>query len=163
MPEKLTIEVYSIDELSGDARKNAIEQVEKEYDFPFEWWYENLLDNYAELGIEVKSFDVYYGLAKGEFILDAEEVAENLIRETGGDLQEIGRRYKEEFEALDENSEEYDFDREQLEEQFKKEILQVVVDDLRSEYEYYTSEEGVVDFAVANDIMFLENGNIFNG
>ena len=170
-----TINLYSFDELSEDAKKKAIENL---YDINVdsEWW-ESTYDDSANVGINITGFDTgRRNDITGNLTMSMCEVCHKLIAEHGEDCEtyKTAKDYLNQWDALvekhsdgitkDKVSEynEYDFDVEadNLEDDFRKAILEDYLIILRNEYEYLTSDEAIIETIQLNEYTFTENGKI---
>ena len=172
----IEVKLYEFEELSAEARENAIEKnrlMNVEHDW-WDWFYEGM----AEIGIKINSFDVYYGNI-GITIEDSEQTAieaienypkENeifkiskefiadrdaLIKRLGEGNDTAGYSVKEEF------IDEYDEEIERLEEQYRREIAKEIITWLREDFEYLQTDEAVAETLIANDYEFTEEGQIY--
>lgn len=160
-----TINVYSFDELSEDAKNKAISKFE---DINVSYsWLEYTYEDAENVGIKITSFDTYRQSIEGNFLLSSFEVAANIIRDHG----EMCETYKTAQKFLDESNsigckypemegEEYESEMMELEDEFINSLLQDYLIILRNEYEYLTSAEAIIEAIQANNYEFDESGNI---
>jgi hypothetical protein len=167
-------EVYPFDELTDDAKQTALEQL-ADINVDFEWW-EFTYEDAANVGIKITGFDLDRGsYCEGDFILDAEEVANKIIAEhgescetykTAKDFLDAAKVIKEKFESdvnYDPEYKEYNEsdDYEDAVEEFKQFILEDYRIILQHDYEYLTGEEAIVRTIEANDYEFTADGKIY--
>lgn len=172
----IEVKLYQFEELSAEARENAIEKnrfTNVEHDW---WdWFDEGMD---EIGIKVNSFDVYYGNI-GITIEDSEQTAIKAIEEypEKNEIVKISKQFIADRDALvkrlgegnnidgysvkEEFIDEYDEEIERLEEQYRREIAKEIITWLREDYEYLQTDEAVAETLIANDYEFTEKGEIY--
>lgn len=153
-------------------------------------WYEHIFEDASSVGIKIKEFDCDRGTIKGELDSSTEEVIESIINEHGKDCEthKTALKHLEEFKSKREESDakweqEYPQDvrdecdergdyypdkdeyfddnyREDLEDDFKQEILEDYLILLRKEAEYLSSTEQAKETIEANEYLFTEEGDI---
>ena len=160
--------VYKFDELTDRAKEKAIEEL---YDInvDYEWW-DSIYDDAEQIGLKINAFDIDRGsYVKGEFIESPEDVAELIVKNHGNktetfktanqflnDVSIIRAKYKD---AGEDNWDEQS-DIEELEEEFLKSICEDYRIMLQKEYEYFTSEEAIIETIKMNDYEFTEDGKL---
>lgn len=159
--------VYKWEELTDEQKERALSKL---YDLntDYDWW-DSVYDDAENAGIEITSFDLDRNRnAEGDFLLGAGEVAANIIRDHG----EKCETYKTAQKFLDDQNndpmpdeEDDDFiaweDRMiELEDEFKRSILEDYSIMLQKEYEYLSSEDAIIETIKANAYEFDEDGNI---
>jgi len=166
--------VYPFNELSDDAKQEALEKL---YDInvDYEWW-DCVYEDAANVGIKISGFDLDRGsYCKGDFTLDAEEVANKIIAEHGEscetykaaiDFFDAVKVIKEKHESDVEYDPEYmeyneTGDYEEAVEEFKGFILEDYRIMLEKQYEYLTGEEAIVETIEANEYEFTEDGKVY--
>lgn len=78
----ITINLYSFNELSKEAQQKALNKLAT-INVEHDWW-DDTYEDAKNIGLEIKEFDLDRNKhAKGEFILSANEVAQNIINEHG--------------------------------------------------------------------------------
>lgn len=168
--------VYKFDELNEDAKKKVLTKM-WDINVSEEWW-EFIYSDAAEVGIEITGFDIGRGNdITGKLKGTATETIDKIMANHG----EVCATYKTAQSYLTQWNElvrahsdgintdrvceekEYEFDQkaDQLEQDFLKDILEDYLSMLRSEYEYYTSEEAVIETIEANEYEFTRDGNRF--
>ena len=170
--------VYPFAELSDEAKQAALEKL-YDVNVDYEWW-DCTFDDAANVGIKITEFNIdrgdYIYTCKGDFTLDAEEVANKIIAEHGATCE----TYKTASEFLKdasakqiafENDEDYDPDyegfcesveHEEIEAAFKRSILEDYRIMLQHEYDYLASKEAIVETIEANDYEFTADGKLYN-
>ena len=155
----ITTTVYEFDELSDDAKEKAREWY-RAGALDYDWW-DAVYEDARQAGIEIKSFDLDRSRhACGRFISDAESVAESIAKNHGENCEtyKTACRFKKDLADLDEKSDEYEDNREQLESEFLKSILEDYSILLQKEYEWLLSDEQVDESIKANEYTFTEDG-----
>lgn len=162
-----TVNIYKFNELSEEAKEKALDTV-REWQVDYEWW-DGVYEDAENVGIKITSFDLDRNRhAKGDFLLSADEVAANIIRDQG----DMCETYKTAQSFLDKQNElempeddtdefsEWEDKRIELEDEFKQSILEDYSIMLQNEYEYRVSDEAVAEFIEANDYEFTEDGKV---
>jgi hypothetical protein len=169
-----TINIYKFDELSAEAQEKAICSL-SDINVSLEWW--DFVTHDAEIiGVKIESFDIYRHSIDGHLILDAEDVANHILRDHGpGATRSTAEEYLSERDALVEkysdgkdkervaegNEAEFDEDCDDLDSDFADAILQDYLSMLRQEYEWLTSDEAIKDTIIANEYEFTEDGQLY--
>ena len=159
---KITIEIYSFNELSDKAKEKALVQY---YDWHvnFDWW-ESVCQDAKEIGMVINKD------AKGYFINDAITCAYKvqLHHDKDCDTYRSAIFYLSERDAIlnnapndEEDDREYYESLDKCNEDFLKSILEDYSIMLRRDYEYLTSDETITDTFKANDIEFTADGKIY--
>jgi len=166
-----TINIYSFNELSDEAKQTAIEEL---YDINVnhDWW-ECTYEDAENIGLKITSFDLDRNRhAKGELILSFAEVIANILKEHGENCEtyKTAEKYMERWqpvfnEYMDENSPKYESgeaenELQEIEDEFLNELLEDYSIILQREYEYLTSEEAIIETIEANEYEFTENGEL---
>lgn len=172
-----TITLYEFKELSEESQQKAIEKL-WDLNVDHDWW-EYTLDDAKRIGLRIDEFDIdRRHSAKGSLIESLPEVCRLIMIDHGDQcetyktaqsfLVEWGNlvaKYSdgENLEKVTEENE-YDFDQEseQIEEEFKKSLLEDYSIMLQKEYEYLTSKEAIIESIEANKYTFTENGDLEN-
>lgn len=165
----IEVKIYSFDELSEEAQKKAINS-HSDINVNSDWW-ENTYYDAKNIGLEITSFDLERNRhAKGNFMLSACEVAQNILNAHGENCEtyKTAASFLEEFnplfsEYLDESSEHYESSEREsqlqdLEETFLNDILEDYSIILQNECDYLQSEEAIKETLIINEFDFLESG-----
>lgn len=184
MEETGTIErtLYTIDELSGDAKDKALIHF-RGINVDHDWW-EHIYKDAATIGLEITSFDLSNRKSITGRLKESLRNCCALIRKHHGkesDTFKTARQYLKgyakafaawranEVETSPEAYEDHspgdwldEFDDEDLAEDFRKELLQDYFSMLQDEYEYQTGEEQVLESVRANEYLFTEDGELAN-
>lgn len=166
------IKVYSFNELSEEAKIKAVNKL-ADINVDFEWWVYSYEDA-ERIGLKITSFGLDRNRhCEGEFILSANEVAQNIINEHG----ENCKTYKEAVKFLElwnpvfadymdetsPNFETYGLENQMLdlEDDFLESILNCYAKMLQDESDYLQSREAIEETILANDYQFLVDGTMF--
>ena len=129
------------------------------------------------MGIEVPEFDTYRGICKIENTESWQIVAERILKNYGA-LSEYHilahiflpqhSKLSKQLEVLQESDSidwrEVEFKEntiDGLEQEFKSDLAHEILKDLRSNYEYYTSDECIIERFEANDYEFHADGRVY--
>jgi len=159
-----TINIYSFNELSEEAKKTAIEKL---YDINVnhDWW-EFTYEDAKNIGLKITSFDLDRNRhAKGELILSFAEVIANILKDHGEtcDTYKTAEKYMEWWQPVFNKymeTEEGEEELMEIEEDFLKDLLEDYSIILQREYEYLTSEEAIIETIEANEYEFTEGGKL---
>ena len=172
--DTVTTKVYSFAELSESAKENAIKNL-SDINVDYEWW-EFAYEDAANVGIKITGFDLgRESYCSGDFTLDAEAIANNIIAEhgescetykTAKDFLDAVKVIKEKFESdvnYDPEYMEYNEsdDYEDAVEEFRQFIFEDYRIMLQHEYEYMTSEEAIIETIETNEYEFTEDGKLY--
>lgn len=157
--------VYQFSELSEQAKKKAIEWG---YDINVchEWW-EVIYEDAAEIGLKLTGFDIGRGQdCEGEFMLAANEVAQNIFNNHGEvcETYKTAQKFMEEWQPVFNSymeTEEGEDKLMEIEDDFLKSLLNDYLKSLRDEYDYQTSEKAIIETIEANEYEFTEDGKRF--
>jgi hypothetical protein len=168
----ITKTVYLFNELNDEAKENAIEK-HSYINLSFDWW-ESIYEDAKQIGLKITSFDLDRNRnAKGEFLLSALEVAQNILNEHGEmcETYKTAKTFLDEHAPiyasyLDESSDFYESpDKEdeliELESEFLNSLLEDYSIILQNESEYLSSEESIIETIILNECEFDEFGNMF--
>jgi hypothetical protein len=187
--KEVTINAYRYDELSDKAKENVLNYYASNI-FPH-WWYESAYDDSKEFCLEIQEFDIYRNYCKAKFMYDADETAKAIIENAGGELLKIAEDWKKEVSELFKGYSDYDKYQEWLRERdytlddlefedwvieetgyqddkessandFLSELEGYYLRVLKTEFDYYNSEEYIEDYLEANDYLFDINGKVLD-
>jgi hypothetical protein len=171
--KNIRIKVYKFNELSQDAQDKAIEKLNS-INVDFDWWV-YIYEDAKEIGLKITSFDLDRNRhAKGEFILSAAEVSQNIINNHGENCEtyKTASNFLEYWQPIfnaytDEENEKYESreaeeEMQEIEEEFLYSLLEDYSIMLQNGYEYLQSDEAIIETIEANDYHFLANGELFN-
>lgn len=164
--------VYTFEELSDEAKETALNEC-REYNVDYAW-YEQTEEDAKNVGLDVREFNIDRRTIRGEFTESACYCAEKITTEHGDqtDTYKTAASFLEDWKALvakfsdGENLEEvdpdleYEFDLEadDLENDFRKAILEDYLSILSKDYDYLVSDEAVKECILANEYEFTEDG-----
>ena len=157
--------VYTWEELTDEQKEKALSKL---YDLntDYEWW-QNVYEDAEQVGIKITSFDLGR-YVEGDLLLSAEEMAVNIIKDHGEQCE----TFKTAQKFLDDQNDDPMPDEQDddfgawedrmldLENEFRRSILEDYLTMLQKEYEYLSSEEAIIGTIKANEYEFDENGNI---
>jgi hypothetical protein len=151
-----TINVYEYKELSETAKEKAKEWFLSGNDISFEW--NCMKDDAKNIGISLKEYD-YRRYMKGELLLDFTQVLANIIKEHGKTCEtyKTAKQFQSDYMKLTEEQEE---EKEELESEFLRSILEDYRILMDKDCDYRESEEYISEMMEANDYEFDENGKI---
>ena len=164
--------VYKFSELNESQQQRAIENL---YDINVDYgWWESVYEDAANVGIKITSFDIGRGsYCNGDFLLSANEVAQNIMNEHGehcetyktavsfmNDWQPVFSSYMDETDENYESRESEEILLE-IEDEFKKSVLEDYRIMLSNEYDYLAGKEAIIETIKANDYDFTAEGRIF--
>lgn len=171
----IEIQAYKFNELDEQTKLQVIKD-NIYINVEFDWWdctYETL----RECEIKVNSFDTgRNNSCEISFLVTAYEVATNIV-DTFGEAMDIvkgSKNFIKDRDALvkkhgegnkidgysvkDEFYDEFDEEEADLAHEFQRELSLEILNWLRQEYEYLTSEEAIIETIEANDIEFTKEG-----
>ena len=165
--------VYNFNELDEKAKLKAIEK--HRYFYVEDTWWDNVYESAKEIGLEITEFDLDRGRhIKGKFIKDVESVADYILEDFGetceaykmaGNYQKkrenvLGEAEKDEFGDFTDLYK-LDNDLDDLDTEFRNELLNYYLKCLELEYEYYMSDEFISEFLINNEYNFTQDGTRF--
>lgn len=183
----ITINAYQYNELS-DKAKEKVYQYYLDNLFP-DWWYESSYDDANNFCLDIQEFDIYRNYIKIEFKFDAEQTAQAIVEGAGGELLELAKDWQKEVNDLFKSYSDYDKyqewlremdytlddveyedwvleesgyqdDKESADADFLRQLGEYYLNYLKSDYDYFTSEEYIAEMYECNDYWFDINGKI---
>jgi len=165
--------VYSFNELDEKAKLKAIEKHRYFY-VQGDWW-KNVYESAEEIGLKITGFDLDRNkYIDGEFIKDAESVADYILQEFGETCQayKVADNYQKQRENILTNAEKDEFgdfsdlytldnQLDALDTELRNDLLNYYLKCLQLEYEYYISDEFISEFLTNNEYNFLQDGTRF--
>ena len=165
------INYYNFNELS-DRAKDTARDWWRQGALDYGWW-ESVYEDAARVGIKITGFDTGRSCEiDGRFTCEPEETANKILAEHGEntDTAAEARHYLKtvaEFMASAEKDEygelatyALDNDREDIDKEFLRALLEEYLTTLRKEEEYQLSDEVADEMIVANEYDFTEDGKI---
>lgn len=138
--------VYSFGELSEEGKQKVFENL---YDINVDHnWWEWTLDDAANIGLEIKEFDITHNTILGELMYDPAKVKRLVIENHGKTCETY--KYVDGFDMRT-NVDNYEF---------KYGLLEEYLSILNKEHEYLTSEEAIIETIQCNEYEFNDNGDI---
>ncbi len=166
-----TINLYTFDELSDEAKQTAIDNL-SDINVTYDWW-QFTYEDAANIGLKITSFDLDRNRhADGEFLLSACEVAQNILNEHGEDCEtyKTAENFLNDWQPvfnnyMDESHEDYESSESEeklndLESEFLNSLLEDYSIMLQHECEYLQSVEAICETIEANNYFFTEDGQL---
>ena len=166
------IKIYSFDELSEKAKEKALINL-IDINVDYEWW-DGIYCDAENIGLKITSFDLDQNrYAKGEFLLSACEVAQNIFNNHGEmcETYKTAQSFMEDWQPvfddyMDESSEKYESSEAEqelmnIEDEFLNSLLEDYSIMLQNDYEYLMSDEAIIETIEANKYEFTEDGEIY--
>jgi hypothetical protein len=163
--------VFPFEELT-DEQKDKVFNNYFDINVDLNWW-DSTYEDAEQIGLKLTSFDIdRASYCNGDFLLSANEVAQNIFNnhgehcETYKTAELFMEKWQPVFNAyMDETSEKYESAESEsllmeLEDDFKKSLLEDYRIILTHEYEYLTSREAILETLRANEYEFTEDGKI---
>lgn len=171
MPAEKTILIYQFSELDEKARERARNKV-RETASDWEWW-DSIYDDAKNVHLKITSFNLDRSRhAKGEFLQAAPDTADAIIKDHGetSDTYKLAKEFLGardriiDCAARDENGDfeselELDDALDELENEFKRALLEEYSVMLQNESEHMSTDEYIDDTIEANAYEFLETGD----
>jgi hypothetical protein len=164
-----TINIYTFDELSDKAKDRARDWW-RQGALDYGWW-ECIYEDAERIGLKITGFDTGRSCEiDGDFIGTPEETADKILAEHGdrcGTWAEANAYKKTlaEFMATAEKDEygelatyALDADKEDIDKEFLRALLEEYLSTLRKEEEYQLSDEVADEMITANEYEFTEDG-----
>ncbi len=195
----IEIQIYSFDELTKDAKDNAIEQIrQRRYnDYDLIHWiiddcyllepaHDELVNlcglEYDKLSTPIfkNSRELYFDFERNRHI-DASnaieitnekmffqwlEIPDNIHEKVYFTIKNTNSRYPDTFISFEENECDYEFTDEEIKilekanDKFSNH-METVLNRIESSYEYYFTDESIIEDIICNDYEFTEYGNIY--
>jgi hypothetical protein len=166
-----TINIYKFNELS-DKAKDCTRDWWRQGALSYDWW-EFIYDDAERVGLKITGFDTGGNCEiTGDFIGTADETADKILAEHGDrcNTWAEANAYKKtvaEFMATAEKDEDGELatyalenEREGIDREFLRALLEEYLVTLRKEEEYQLSEEVVDELLISNGYEFTEDGKI---
>jgi len=172
----IEIKAYQFKELDETTKQKVIEDnlhINVEYD-----WWDCTYETFEELGVKVREFDLYRGDCGLHFTLNYTDIASKII-DTFGESTPISitcKNFIKERDALvkkygegneidgysvkEELYDEFDEEEEEIILDFTAELSADILEWLRQEYEWLTSEEAIIETIEVNEYEFTEEGKL---
>jgi uncharacterized protein YaaN involved in tellurite resistance len=145
----ITINIYEFSELSPKAKNQALIEMS---DINMDNWWNFIYEDANNTNLSIKNFDLDRQEINGAFINGAIDTA-NLILQNHGESTVtyiLAMNYLSQEERAE--------DPEELEEKFLEDLLAEYKDMLQKDYDFYQSDEAIIETIEANDYLFYENG-----
>lgn len=159
-----TRKLFTLDELSPEAREKAIDRLRYWNVEDSDWW-DGVYDDAARIGLKITAFELgRRSSCEGYFTESGADVARAIIAEHGPDCETVAdaENFLKALAALPlEEGEDCpsDEDLEECEKEFLHDLLESYRIMLEHECDYLTSDEAVAESLEANGVEFLEDGS----
>lgn len=167
----IEVKIFKFNELNEKAKQNAISNLYN-INIDYNWW-EFIYEDAKNIGLKITSFNLDRNRhAKGDFILNAPEVAQNILSNHGKecDTYKTAESFLEVWQPIfnaymDEESEKYESsesedEMQELEDDFLNSLLEDYSIILQNACDYLQSDESIIDTIEANDYEFTEDGEM---
>jgi hypothetical protein len=157
--------------LNGEAKKVAIEKL-LDINVDYQWW-ECTYEDAKNIGLKITGFGLDRNRhATGSFLLNASEVAANVLSQHGNECEtyKTAENFMNEWQPIfndymNEDGENYESnDLEDKLNDLESEFLDSLLEDysiiLQNECEYLQSEEAIIETIEAHDYFFTEDGKL---
>ena len=161
----IEIKVYKFKELDKQTKEKVIENY-RYINVEDTFWYDWIKEDFIRLGLEIQGFDIGSGNAVKIYIDNLEETSKSILHEFGDSvaIKQTAKNYLDEYEKIQANfKEDEDIEREVelLDEQYEKEYSEDILSYLRSNYDWETSDEAIINTIEANEYDFTIDGKIY--
>jgi len=169
--------VYEFKELPEDIQEKVIERY-YDLNIDYEWWNCTLDQAKEDAGIDIREFDIYRNEIGGKLIEGIEKSIKLIIANHGKtcETRKLAEEYQQKIIELktkypkkNNNTNEgynqadsYMNELEELEKEYKHDLLEEYLVMLRKEEEYLTSKEAIIETIEANEYTFTIEGKMFN-
>ena len=174
----IKVKIYNYAELNEEAKQKAAQWfVEGNVTDAF-WWEK---EDAKQIGLLLETCDIYHRDITGRFVTEAETCARSIVKEHGESCEtfQTATNYLKELEALgtvpdlviphtneeenafDDKCEEYDSNKEAIDEAFLKDILQAYLSIFRKGLDYEESAEYIRELMESNGYTFTKDGKRF--
>ena len=167
----IEVKIFKFNELNEEAKQNAISNLYN-INIDHNWW-EFIYEDAKNIGLKITSFNLDRNRhAKGKFILNAPEVAQNILSNHGKECEtyKTAESFLEVWQPIfnaymDEESEKYESsesedEMQELEDDFFNSLLEDYSIILQNACDYLQSDESIIDTIEANDYEFTEDGEM---
>jgi len=172
MARIIRTKVYQFNELSNEAKEKAISRL-SDINVSYDWWM-GTYEDAAMIGLKITSFDLDRNRhAKGEFVMAANEVAQNILTNHGEmcETYKTAASFMEDWQPvfnnyMDENHEDYESNESEgklqdIEDEFLNSLLEDYSIMLQNECEYLQTDKAIQEAIEANEYEFTKEGNRF--
>lgn len=157
-----TYKVYKYHELNEEQKEKALQNL-ADINVDYDWWDDTFTDA-KTVGVEIKEFDIYRNNIDGDFLYDAYEVAELILKEHGrtADTYKLATSYLADYEKARKEYEKTGSEAaiEALGRDFRHDIFEEYLSILRKEFDYLTSKEAIIETIEANEYDFTKDGKL---
>lgn len=167
----IEVKIFKFNELNEKAKQNTISNL-SDINIDHNWW-EFIYEDAKYIGLKIMSFDLDRNRhAKGEFILNAPEVAQNILSNHGKECEtyKTAESFLEVWQPIfniymDEEHEQYESSEPEeklveMENDFLNSLLEDYSIILQNEYEFLQSDDAIIETIEANEYEFTEDGEM---
>ena len=170
MARTIRTKVYKFDGLNENAKQKAIEWYRDINDFDFVW--DDIKEDAENIGLKIIQLSDH-SKNKGEFMLSANEVAANILRDHGNmcETYKTAEKFMDEWQPvfnnyMDESHEDYEStESEDKLQEMEDDFLQALLEDYRilynSDIDNCNSDEYITETIQANEYEFTADGRRF--
>ena len=167
-----TIKTYSFDELSDEAKEEAVDGL-MDINIDHDWW-NCTYEDAKTIGITIDGFDIDRHEMGGSLDEDGQTVANNILKEHGetcdtyidaksflADYATLVAKYSDGVnieQVTEDNEYEFDIEIDELEDDFKRTLLVDYLSMISKEYDYLTEEDTIIETIKLNDYEFTIDG-----
>lgn len=172
----IEIKLYKFNELNREAQETAIDKL-SDINVSYDWW-DTTYEDAKNVLLEIDSFDLDPNRhAKGSFLSSGLDSAYKIIKDHGKDCDtyKTAENFIKQYETmfakyankekpnLVAEGNEYDFDNDltEIEEQFLKDILEDYANLLQNDFDYFKSDQSIINTIQMNDYDFTEEGELY--
>lgn len=167
-----TYDLYKFNELDEKTQDKVLTKM---YDINVDHeWYDSTYEDASNIGLEIDGFNLDRGVSvEGQLSIDIADVISKILAEHGKECATyiLAETTKKTLDTLDSNikaalakdTDPYDLEgeREELEEEFEKDLLNEYGTILYKEYEHLTSSEAIKETILLNEYEFTKEGLLF--
>lgn len=163
-----TINLYSFEELSIEAKEKAVESLQF-INVEHEWW-DSVYDDARNVGLKITSFDIdraSYAVveAKDDFI----DVARCILKDWGEecDMHKIASEYVKEWDLWSSTVGDTEWgdsaieNLDEIDQEFKNQLSEYYLASLRKECDWRCSESEIIETIVDNEYEFTIDGKMY--
>lgn len=164
--------IYRYEELDGFAQRKALAHF-SDINLDTDWW-QPTYETWHEIGVVIKSFDLYKKHINLDLMYSFEDTATSFISYFGENHEgykfaqdflmhkkKLDKTYENSFDEFGE-CQEYDEELEIACRFFYADLKDSIYTWLDAEWEYLQSEEAVEESIIANEIEFTKDGRVFD-
>ena len=155
------VKLYEIRELNADAKEMAIDAHRYDHVNSCDW-YDHVKDEYKSIGLDITSFDCdrAWNAKLNDHGLPYSIATKLIAADWATEEHKLAARA---MLALPDDESAYGWNGPHaITKAFLETLEELILKELRAEYEYQTSDEYVTEYLECNGIYFTEEGELFN-